>query len=35
MLLLAQYHVEYWNFAFALINAAVITKVIMGPIGWR
>jgi len=29
MLLLAQYHVEYWNFAFALINAAVITKVIM------
>jgi hypothetical protein len=29
MLLLAQYNVEYWNFAFALINAAVITKVIM------
>jgi hypothetical protein len=29
MLLLAQYHVESWNFAFALINAAVITKVIM------
>ena len=29
MLLLHQYHVEYWNFAFALINALVITKVIM------
>jgi hypothetical protein len=29
MLLLAEYNVEYWNFAFALINAAVITKVIM------
>lgn len=29
MLLLAQYHVEYWNFAFALINALVLTKVIM------
>ena len=29
MLLLAQYQVEYWNFAFALINALVITKVIM------
>jgi hypothetical protein len=29
MLLLAQYQVEYWNFAFALINALVVTKVIM------
>ena len=29
MLLLHQYHVPYWNFAFALINALVITKVIM------
>lgn len=29
MLLLNQYHVESWNFAFALINALVITKVIM------
>lgn len=28
-LLLSQYEVEYWNFAFALLNAAVITKVIM------
>jgi len=29
MLLLKQYSVEYWTIAFALINAAVITKVIM------
>src|SRR5208283_3595724 len=29
MLLLNEYHVESWNFAFALINALVITKVIM------
>ena len=28
-LLLKQYEVEYWNFGFALLNAAVITKVIM------
>src|SRR5215471_15587689 len=29
MLLLKRYSVEYWTIAFALINAAVITKVIM------
>ena len=29
MLLLKQYNVEYWTIAFALINAMVITKVIM------
>ena len=29
MLLLRQYNVEYWTIAFALINAVVITKVIM------
>ena len=29
MLLLDEYHVKYWSFAFALINALVITKVIM------
>lgn len=29
MLLLRQYNVEYWTIAFALINALVITKVIM------
>ena len=29
MLLLHEYHVRYWSFAFALINALVITKVIM------
>jgi len=29
MFLLNQYEVEYWNFGFALLNAAVITKVIM------
>ncbi len=29
MLLLAQYQVQYWNFAFAIINALVVTKVIM------
>ena len=29
MLLLNEYHVKYWNYAFALINALVITKVIM------
>lgn len=28
-LLLKQYEIEYWNFGFALLNAAVITKVIM------
>jgi hypothetical protein len=28
-LLLNQYAVQYWNFGFALLNAAVITKVIM------
>jgi hypothetical protein len=28
-LLLDEYHVKYLNYAFALINAAVITKVIM------
>jgi len=29
MFLLNQYQIEYWNFGFALLNAAVITKVIM------
>ena len=29
MLLLKEFHVEYWSYAFALINALVITKVIM------
>jgi len=29
MLLLGEYHVTSWNFGFALINALVITKVIM------
>ena len=29
MLLLRQYNVEYWTITFALINALVITKVIM------
>jgi hypothetical protein len=29
MLLLNEFHVKYWNYAFALINALVITKVIM------
>ena len=29
LLLLRQYNVEYWTIAFALINALVITKVIM------
>ena len=29
MLLLKQYYVEYWTITFALINALVITKVIM------
>jgi len=29
MLLLNEYHVKYWNYSFALINALVITKVIM------
>ncbi len=28
-LLLNQYQVQYWNFGFALLNAALITKVIM------
>ena len=29
MFLLNQYNVSYWNFGFALINALVVTKVIM------
>jgi hypothetical protein len=29
LLLLNEYHVKYWNYAFALINALVITKVVM------
>jgi hypothetical protein len=29
MFLLKQYEIEYWNYGFALINALVITKVIM------
>src|ERR1035438_8533500 len=29
MLLLNEYHVKYLNYAFALINALVITKVVM------
>ena len=29
MFLLNQYNVSYWNFSFALINALVVTKVIM------
>lgn len=29
MLLLDEFHVKYWNYSFALINALVITKVIM------
>jgi hypothetical protein len=29
MLLLNEFHVKYWNYTFALINALVITKVIM------
>ncbi len=29
MLLLDAFHVKYWNFAFALINALMITKVVM------
>lgn len=29
MLLLKEFHVRYWSYAFALINALVITKVIM------
>ena len=29
MLLLDEFHVKYWNYTFALINALVITKVIM------
>jgi hypothetical protein len=29
LFLLNQYEVAYWNFGFALLNAAVITKVIM------
>jgi uncharacterized membrane protein (DUF485 family) len=28
-LLLNEYHVAYWNFGFALLNALVLTKVIM------
>ena len=27
--LLRQYHIEFWNYAFAIVNALVITKVIM------
>jgi len=29
MLLLDRFHVKYWNYSFALINALVIAKVIM------
>ena len=29
MLLLREYHVKYWDYTFPLINAIVITKVIM------
>src|SRR6516225_4700068 len=29
MFLLNQYDISYWNFGFALINALVVTKVIM------
>jgi hypothetical protein len=29
LLLLRQYHIEFWNYAFAIVNALVITKVIM------
>lgn len=29
MLLLNELHVEYWSYSFALINALIITKVIM------
>jgi len=29
LLLLKEYHVKYWNFGFAVVNALVITKVIM------
>ena len=29
MFLLNEYHVKYWNYGFALINALVITKVIL------
>ncbi len=29
MLLLNEYHIKHWDYAFALINALVITKVIM------
>ncbi len=29
MLLLREYHVEYWNYTFALINALVVAKVIL------
>jgi len=29
MFLLNQYNVSYWNLGFALINALVVTKVIM------
>ena len=27
--LLRQYHVEFWNYVFAIVNALVLTKVIM------
>jgi hypothetical protein len=29
MLLLNEYHVKYWNYAFALVNALVITMIVM------
>jgi hypothetical protein len=29
MFLLRQYQVEFWNYTFAIVNALVITKVIM------
>lgn len=29
MLLLNEYHVKYWSYGFALLNALIITKVIM------
>ena len=29
MLLLREYHVQYWNYTFALINALVVAKVIL------
>ena len=29
MLLLREYHISYWNYGFALINALVVAKVIL------